>query len=1021
MPFTEEQYQKYIELAKQITSYKVFQTEARKRIFPDNPRVCSLHEKQGYPDPLESCEDCMQYHPDMITGTTSNLNRCGFVEIDSRSQIIGIPEHSERYLNGEISFSELVEESIFFALDPFKHRDADQLIVEAVLDILGALPKNYEEPITQADLVAKLSSDTNPINGYDFNIASEGSKRTQREILKLLENIGIVISSEGGCYKLGENKEVEKFKKNLRKISILDIAEDTIVDLGPNHDVLSTEFIMALSKYYIYRRTRGIGKQRPLISNIIDEMEKVHKALIKQYKIDGKKYGFSAGRGKILNSTAKRYRKKLARAIATICGITNYENNSTYKKMSSVSISSLKRLEDCKNLDDLKTSLKKVSGTRFDRTILDEIRHLDGSFKFSKDFKFFTESKTPWQKEAVQQWKKAEKGREEYSGIVSAVTGSGKTIMAMLAIEDYVSKNPNSIVSVIVPTKVLMYQWATELAKLLGLGSKDIGLRGDGFKDRFSNGKRVVVSIVNSAIKNSHLKKDVDELSLDIKHLLIADECHRYGGREFSNVFNVRIDAKLGLSATPPGENYQGDETDEKIGMGAIVHELGNICYRLTYKRAREDKLICEFTIKYVGVNLTPANKIVYDNLTKAIGKQLEKIRMRYGHRLDAMKADSLHQKLQTILNTDEQPDPSITKFFRLTKERRNIIYEAFERKSCYAHILKQALKPDGKATKTDKKIMIFHEKINQLEDVVSRDRRSVLNIEEISPELKKSIIKMESPINDELENMLKRNYYKPVMYHSKQDPKWNRWAIDWFKSDIANIMLSVKALVEGVDVPAADVGIVRVSSSSVRQRIQTIGRILRRGREKSAKIWVLFVKDTVDTQIFKAYDWEQELGMSSLEYWEWDESTKTLTKRNKEDLPVPEAFEDDRPPLEVDVSKLNPGDLYPGRYAGDMYHVSADGKPYKRSRYGRIFIKNQDIIKASQLIKEKKGGGKLLITPQGNMITRIKGQGTLFLGTTTKDDIRQEVHVQIEKIEKSKGKKRRFKKPPTFEELFGS
>ena len=74
--------------------------------------------------------------------------------------------------------------------------------------------------------------------------------------------------------------------------------------------------------------------------------------------------------------------------------------------------------------------------------------------------------------------------------------------MAMLAIEDYVSKNPKSIVSVIVPTKVLMYQWATEIAKLLGINSKDIGLRGDGFKDRFADGKRVVVSIVNSAIKN---------------------------------------------------------------------------------------------------------------------------------------------------------------------------------------------------------------------------------------------------------------------------------------------------------------------------------------------------------------------------------------------------------------------------------------------------------------------------------------------------------------------------------------
>jgi len=54
---------------------------------------------------------------------------------------------------------------------------------------------------------------------------------------------------------------------------------------------------------------------------------------------------------------------------------------------------------------------------------------------------------------------------------------------------------------------------------------------------------------------------------------------------------------------------------------------------------------------------------------------------------------------------------------------------------------------------------------------------------------------------------------------------------MEWFRDEgHANVMLSVKALIEGVDVPSADVGIIRVSNSSIRQRIQTFGRVLRTG-----------------------------------------------------------------------------------------------------------------------------------------------------------------------------------------------
>ncbi len=995
MPFGDEQYIEYLKLALEPTNEKEYIKKAWETILPENKIICKKHKDEGYKNPLPECSDCTRYHISMIEKTVSNLISTGFL-VKQKNNIL-LPEHSLNYLNNsnKNSFSELVLDALEFS---WGKPDGDQIAVEAIIDILSKLPKNNEDYIGQKAFLRQISEESDSINGYDID--NVNTDRTLRELLKLLEFGKAVVTDGSGKYKLNTSSEVESIRKRFRKISYLNIAENTIDILGSNHEVLDSDFIMALSKYYIYRHSGGIGRQSGLIKILLKEMERAHEVLLNDYyKKDAKRYNFGASKGINIENTAKNYRNKLARQIAKNCGVNTDEPLFKYN-LSRFPITSLIRLEAYNNVDDLKKAMKTSKG-KFDRAILDIIMHKDGEFKLPNNFKLFSN----WQKEAVDDWIKniPERNHEAYSGIVSAVTGSGKTIMALMAIQEYLKQNPTAIISVIVPTKVLMYQWATEIAKLLGLPSSKIGLRGDGFKDSFYDGKRIVVSIVNSAIREEYLKNDIKLIPENIKHFLIADECHRYGGQEFNRVFDCGIDAKLGLSATPPADNQNQDNTQKKNEQNEVINALGSEFYQLNYNKARQLNLICEFKIKYIAVHLTPKKKIEYDSLTKAIAKSLEKIRLIYGHRLDAMKLESLHQKLQIILNNDENPDPSISKFFSLAKERRDVVNDSYERKSCFTYLIKNAL-----ASKENKKIMIFHERISQLEEIISSDKR-----------VESSEIERET--YNELQNMLSRKYYKPVMYHSQQDQKWNSWAMDWFRKDYANTMISVKALVEGVDVPSADLGIVRVSSSSVRQRIQTIGRVLRKGRDKSAEIYVLFVKDTVDENIFKSYDWNEELGMSAIEYFEWDEINKELVKRDKHELPQPMDYEDNLPPLEVEVDGLNPGDKYPGRFAGDLYHVSADGNPYKRTSFGRIIINNKDMIKAAQMIKTMKGGGKIIITPQGNIVTRIKEKGTIFLGTTDYELIREETSVKIEEFKKSKNKKRKFKKPPTFQELFGS
>lgn len=91
-------------------------------------------------------------------------------------------------------------------------------------------------------------------------------------------------------------------------------------------------------------------------------------------------------------------------------------------------------------------------------------------------------------------------------------------------------------------------------------------------------------------------------------------------------------------------------------------------------------------------------------------------------------------------------------------------------------------------------------------------------------------------------------------------------------------MILNVQTLEEEVDVPSVDVGIIRVLSGNVRDRIQTLGRILRTGHDpdKPSTLYVLYAQDTVDERIFEEADWEAEVG-GTHHYYKWETSDEII------------------------------------------------------------------------------------------------------------------------------------------------
>lgn len=111
--------------------------------------------------------------------------------------------------------------------------------------------------------------------------------------------------------------------------------------------------------------------------------------------------------------------------------------------------------------------------------------------------------------------------------------------------------------------------------------------------------------------------------------------------------------------------------------------------------------------------------------------------------------------------------------------------------------------------TLTEEKIVIFHESIARAEE-----------------------------INLQLTNL----GFAVGIYHSEIPGHRRRENLRQFKKGIIRIIIACRALDEGVDIPDANVAIVVASTSSLRQRVQRIGRVIRKHPNKQfASIYTFY------------------------------------------------------------------------------------------------------------------------------------------------------------------------------------
>lgn len=402
----------------------------------------------------------------------------------------------------------------------------------------------------------------------------------------------------------------------------------------------------------------------------------------------------------------------------------------------------------------------------------------------------------PWQKECVETWLK-----NGGHGIAKVVTGAGKTIMSLLAAKALRQEIGKPLkVRIVVPKVFLAMQWRETILRLqetLDVSPSSVGLWYGGLKN--DPPRDWMVYVVDSA-RYALTRHLMDDFASGDAVLLILDECHHYASDENRHIFDF-LSMKhgeyytLGLSATPETFHYQD----------VTIPTIGPVIYTFGFSHALEEKVINPFSVFEIALPMPKDTQADYDELSDKISIIYGKFMSRYPFMGD-MQEGAFFGKLQMLVKK-EKGEGLATVLLGSIMKRRAILSQTPVRVQAGVALVKQLDSRD--------RILVYGEQIGQ---------------------------------GEAFYEALAAEGFPCSHYHSKMSKEARRTNLERFRLGETRILVSCKALDEGLDVPDANVGIVLSSTSEERQRVQRLGRLLRRHQGKApSSLYYLFIPGTIE------------------------------------------------------------------------------------------------------------------------------------------------------------------------------
>jgi superfamily II DNA or RNA helicase len=371
------------------------------------------------------------------------------------------------------------------------------------------------------------------------------------------------------------------------------------------------------------------------------------------------------------------------------------------------------------------------------------------------------------QKCAFQAWE-----RNGHIGIIEMATGTGKTLVGLMAIEKLHREVSNGTVLVLGPSKAILNQWRREVIDKLGLRS-DVSQ--DYTHPLIVREFKITFETFQSAYRQPWAYE---------ADLLIVDEVHHGAARSFKEALRIKATWRMGLSATVEGE----------VRGKVLASELGRTVFNFSLEDAIRKNVLPKFKWKIHPTYLSVTEEDEFTKLSREIKARFQMVR-----------GDS--KTIKTITRGEMIELRDLHDFTNLLEIAR---YRGIELPETWKALQVQILR----------RRWIIHRSQPKLEQAIELARSMV--------QTKKIIMfAMDTGTCDRIAAELKNECQNVFVAHSRTGTDANEQILK-FRKARDGILIGAKMLEEGIDIPDADVGISVSSSKSRLQLIQRMGRILR-------------------------------------------------------------------------------------------------------------------------------------------------------------------------------------------------
>jgi superfamily II DNA or RNA helicase len=263
-----------------------------------------------------------------------------------------------------------------------------------------------------------------------------------------------------------------------------------------------------------------------------------------------------------------------------------------------------------------------------------------------------------YQRDALDAWTDS-----DHRGVLELPTGSGKTVIAIAAIERLATAT-----LVVVPTIDLLNQWRRELDAEFGVPVGQLG-----------GGEQRVEPLTVATYDSAYLR--ADELG-DQFGLVVFDEVHHLGGEGYRDIGRLfAAPARLGLTAT----------FERPDGAHEVIEELvGPKVYDLAVDDLAGDHL-APYDIKRVEVSLTAEERERYEqhqgtftdylaasNIRLTSGADYQELVMRSGTDPKAREALLAKQRAREVMMNADAKVEELARILDRHRDDRVIVFTAF-------------------------------------------------------------------------------------------------------------------------------------------------------------------------------------------------------------------------------------------------------------------------------------------------------------------------------------------------------